>query len=164
MKKQSFFLLALIAAVIVSCEKHEKHKILRNGQVVEVDGPMPKLDKPGEHKRIPPADGKYPAMTFAETEFDFGEMKQHEKVTHEFEFKNTGEAELVISDAMGSCGCTVPEYPKEAIAPGASGKITVTFNSGSKHGTQHKTVTLSTNTKAEKEQLQIKANINEDVK
>jgi hypothetical protein len=164
MKKQSFFLFVLILAITFSCQKHETHKVYRNGAVVEVDGPMPTLAKPGEHKRIPPADGKYPAITFTETEFDFGEMKQHQKVTHEFEFKNTGEAELVISDAIGSCGCTVPEYPKEAIAPGGSGKIKVTFDSGSKRGMQHKTVTLTTNTKAEKEQIQIKANINLDVK
>jgi hypothetical protein len=162
MKKQSFFLLALMAAMMVSCAKHETHKVLRNGVPVEVDGPMPA--NPAVHKRTPPADGKYPAMTFTETEFDFGEMKQHEKVTHEFEFKNTGEADLVISDAIGSCGCTVPEYPKEAIEPGESGKIKVTFDSGSKRGMQHKTVTLTTNTEAEKEKLQIKANINLDVK
>ena len=117
-------------------------------------------EAPPKIARTPPADGKYPAMTFTETKFDFGDMESGDKVTHEFAFKNTGEADLVISNAYGSCGCTVPEYPKEAIAPGHDGKITVTFNSAGKHGKQHKTVTLVTNTEKEKEQLQITANIN----
>lgn len=135
-------ILSLLAAFAVSCGKHDA-------------GQQP--DKNGGTQ----ADGKYPVMTFAETKHDFGDIATGDKVTHEFSFKNTGEADLVISNALGSCGCTVPEYPKEAIAPGASGEITVTFNSTGKHGKQHKTVTLSTNTVKGKEQLEITANINE---
>jgi hypothetical protein len=156
--KQALFLLATIM-VLASCAKSEKHKVYRNGTVVEVDGPIP-TPKPAQHKRIPPADGKYPAVTFAETTFDFGDIAQGDKVSHEFKFENTGAADLVISDAYGSCGCTVPEFPKEAIKPGETGKIKVTFNSAGKHGRQQKKVTLVTNTQAEKEYLQIKVNIN----
>lgn len=159
MKKKLICLFAMAIAIFAtSCEKKETHKVYQNGRVVELDGPMP--EAPGKKKRTPPADGKYPAMTFTETEFDFGDIRQGDKVTHEFEFKNTGEAELLIEHAIGSCGCTVPEYPKEALKPGESGKIKVTFNSAGKHGRQHKTVTLTTNTENEKEKLQIKANIN----
>lgn len=153
--KMRFFTLSLFVLLLASC-KEERHNVIRNGRVVEVDGPASAIPA----KRTPPADGKYPEMTFAETEFDFGDIAPGDKVTHEFSFKNTGEADLVISDARGSCGCTVPEYPKEAIAPGAGGKITVTFNSAGKHGKQHKTVTLFTNTAKEREQLQIKTSIN----
>lgn len=157
--KNVIFCLAA-AVLLIACGKSEKHKVYRNGAVVEVDGPMPTPPKAVQHKRIPPVDGKYPAMTFTETEFDFGEIRQGDKVSHEFSFKNTGEADLLISEAYGSCGCTVPEFPKEAIKPGERGTIKVTFDSAGKLGRQQKKVTLVTNTEAEKEYLQIKVNIN----
>jgi hypothetical protein len=84
-----------------------------------------------------------PVMTFEEMEFNFGTIKQGDIVTHEFKFKNTGKEPLVISEAHGSCGCTVPEYPKEPIKPNGSGVIKVTFNSAGKMGQQDKTVTLT---------------------
>ena len=67
-----------------------------------------------------------------------------------FKFKNTGSEPLVISDAKGSCGCTVPDWPREPIAPGASGEIKVEFDSkgkGSEDGSkQTKKVTVTANT------------------
>lgn len=116
--------------------------------------PMPETAKPI------PSDGKYPMMSFERTEHDFGKINAGDKVTYTFNFTNTGAADLVISNAVGSCGCTVPEYPKEPVKPGASGKIKVTFNSTGKSGNQQKTVTISTNTQAGKELLTIKAMIN----
>ena len=56
------------------------------------------------------------------------------------------ETDLIISSAQGSCGCTVPEWPKEPIKPGEEGKIAVTFNSSGKQGKQNKTITLVANT------------------
>ena len=87
-----------------------------------------------------------PVFQFKEESFDFGSVKEGESVTHEFSFTNTGKSELLISSANGSCGCTVPEYPKEAIKPGKQGVIKVTFNSKDKVGMQHKTVTIIANT------------------
>lgn len=81
-------------------------------------------------------------MSFEEKEFDFGTIQQGATVTHEFKFKNTGGSELKITDAKGSCGCTVPEYPKEPVKPGESGTIKVSFNSAGKSGETEKTVTL----------------------
>lgn len=107
----------------------------------------------------PPADGKFAAMTFTKKEHDFGKITEGDKVTYVFSFENTGEADLIISDAKGSCGCTVPEYPKEPIAPGKQGKIKVSFSSAGKKGLQYKTVTLMANTAAGKETLGIKAAI-----
>ncbi|GAB4133486.1 MAG: hypothetical protein Fur0041_05720 [Bacteroidia bacterium] len=86
-----------------------------------------------------------PVMTFTEKEYKFGNIKQGESVTYEFKFKNTGKEPLIIASAVGSCGCTVPKYPQEPIKPGASGVITVTFNSTGKMGPQDKTVTLTYN-------------------
>jgi len=87
-----------------------------------------------------------PVMTFEEMEFNFGTIKQGDIVTHEFKFKNTGKEPLIINEAHGSCGCTVPEYPKEPIKPNGSGIIKVTFNSAGKMGAQDKTVTLTYDT------------------
>ena len=96
-------------------------------------------------------------MTFKTKEHDFGNIVQGEKVETIFNFKNTGESNLVISKAVGSCGCTVPEYPKESIAPGKSAKIVVSFNSAGKNGKQMKTVSLTTNTLEGNEILTIKS-------
>lgn len=86
-------------------------------------------------------------MVFEALEFNFGTIKQGESITHEFTFVNNGKEDLIITNAQGSCGCTVPQYPKEAIAKGAKGVIKVTFNSAGKMGLQDKTVTLTSNAK-----------------
>jgi len=75
-------------------------------------------------------------MTFDALEFNFGTIKQGDSVNHEFEFVNNGKEDLIITNATGSCGCTVPQYPKEAIKKGAKGVIKVTFNSAGKMGMQ----------------------------
>lgn len=98
-------------------------------------------------------------ITFQEEEHDFGTIQQGDKVTYVFPFKNTGEADLVITDARASCGCTVPEKPEGPIKPGASGKITVSFNSAGKHGEVTKTITVACNIKEGSKILKIKANI-----
>ena len=116
---------------------------------------------PEQEKRVIPADGKYPVMTFEKTEHDFGTIASGSKVDYSFQFKNTGEADLIITRAVGSCGCTIPEYPKTPIKAGESAKIDVSFNSAGKHGNQQKSVTISTNTKAGVESLLIKASIKE---
>src|SRR5690606_37497406 len=62
--------------------------------------------------------GKFPVITFEESSFDFGTIDQGTNVEHVFKFKNTGDAPLMIVNAKSSCGCTVPEYTKEPVAPG----------------------------------------------
>ena len=89
--------------------------------------------------------GTAPAIAFHEELHDFGKIMQGEKVSYSFVFKNTGGSDLIISSAQGSCGCTVPSYPKDPIKPGKEGKIDVIFNSEGKSGLVKKTVTLITN-------------------
>ena len=101
------------------------------------------------------------SIAFEKTIHDFGTLKEGASVSYTFEFKNTGNKPLLISNAKGSCGCTVPRWPKEAIAPGASGEIEVTFNSRGKHGKQHKSVTLTANTDPANTRLYIKADVKE---
>lgn len=100
-----------------------------------------------------------PVMTFPEDRFNFGSVNQGEKVEHTFVFTNTGKSSLVISNAKGSCGCTVPQYPKEPIAPGAEAKIDVRFDSSNKKGKQHKTVTITHNGEPNKTILHIEGEV-----
>ena len=102
---------------------------------------------------------KLPAFEFEEVTHDFGQMYQGDKVSYSFKFKNSGKADLVISSASGSCGCTVPEYPKDPISAGGSGVIKVTFDSEGKEGHQEKTVTLVANTIPNSKVLTITATV-----
>lgn len=94
-------------------------------------------------------------ITFDETQFNFGEIIQGQVVEHDFTFTNTGKNDLVIYDSKGSCGCTVPEWPKEPIKPGKKDKVHVKFDSTNKEGHQTKTVTLTCNTQPNQVTLQI---------
>jgi len=77
---------------------------------------------------------------------DFGNIIQGDKVEHTFHFTNTGNQPLIITNVQVSCGCTAPKgWPRDPIPPGASGQITVAFNSAGKMGIQNKPVTLVTN-------------------
>jgi hypothetical protein len=96
---------------------------------------------------------------FNEEEFNFGTVKQGESVTHEFTFVNSGKEPLIISSAAGSCGCTVPQYPKEPIKQGEKATIKVTFNSAGKMGMQDKTVTIQSNAKTNPKVIHIKGNV-----
>jgi len=87
-----------------------------------------------------------PVMEFEEEIFDFGTIAQGEKVNFVYKFTNTGDADLIISSAKGSCGCTVPDWPKQPIAPGEVSEIKVVFNSDGKSGNQHKDVSINANT------------------
>jgi len=98
-------------------------------------------------------------ITFENTEHDFGTITQGDKVTYDFKFKNTSKSELLIKDAKGSCGCTVPEYPKDPISPGQEDIIKVSFNSAGKIGDQIKSVTLFCNIPEGVKVLHIKSNI-----
>lgn len=87
-----------------------------------------------------------PAFEFENEFHDFGEIEEGIVAEHVFKFTNTGDAPLIISNAQGSCGCTVPVWPRNPIAPGATGEIKVSFNSAGRGGKQDKQVTLNANT------------------
>lgn len=87
-----------------------------------------------------------PAFSFEKEAHDFGKIIQGEKVAYSFKFTNSGEGDLIITSAKGSCGCTIPEYPTDPIAPGEEGIIDVVFNSEGKSGQQNKKVTIVANT------------------
>lgn len=98
-------------------------------------------------------------MEFAAMEHDFGTINQGDSAVHVFQFTNTSSNPLIISAAKGSCGCTVPQYPKEPIQPGSTGEIKVKFNSAGKKGQNTKTVTLTANTIPAETILKIHADV-----
>jgi len=98
----------------------------------------------------------YPTLDFDKKTHDFGTIDEGDVVEHTFTFTNNGKAPLVITNARGSCGCTVPTWTKKPVAPGESGEMLVKFNSRGKRNQQNKTVTVTANTESGKERLQIK--------
>lgn len=87
-----------------------------------------------------------PLMKFEKESHDFGKIKQGDKVSYDFKFTNNGKSPLIITDAVASCGCTTPEWPKTPVKPGESGLIKVIFNSAGKTGLQDKQITITANT------------------
>lgn len=105
----------------------------------------------------PQAKGK---AEFAEKSYNFGAIKGgNNPVSHEFEFVNTGDGNLVILDAKADCGCTKPEYPKAPLPPGKKGRIKVTFNPAGFLGSFEKDVTVRTNGSPRKIKLKVKGNV-----
>ena len=100
------------------------------------------------------------SIQFEQDTFDFGEIVEGKTVTHIYMFTNTGDKPLKIESARGSCGCTVPEWPKKEIAPGEKGELKVVFNSKGKRGPQHKIVTVLANTNPTQSVIHIKGTVN----
>lgn len=99
-----------------------------------------------------------PEMEFETKLHDFGTIVQNVPATVEFEFTNTGTGILIISEAEGSCGCTVPEWPKAPIAPGKTGVIKVIYDA-KKAGPFQKSVTITSNDPNSPTELRIKGDV-----
>lgn len=143
MRKATVILGVLAMTAFVSCKEKASQKIDES--------------KVAAAAQRDEAAGLLPVMTFEEKEFDFGTIAQNTPQEHTFVFTNTGEAPLIITNASSSCGCTIPDYPKNTpIQPGEKGELVVKFN-GSGMNQVIKTVTLNTNTASGQEMLRIKA-------
>ena len=152
MKMGMKMLLAIMTIAIVSCTSRSNQKRLD-----EVDGRFAKASEVDKSKPLPPGvtpiqsnetkpEGPLPVIEFDNTTFDFGTVKEGEKVSHTYQIKNTGEAPLLIETARASCGCTTPEWTKEPIPVGGTGFVKAGFDSKGKSGMQHKTITITANT------------------
>lgn len=106
-----------------------------------------------------------PQITFAQDTKDFGDIVQGDKVSHTFEFENTGTEPLILSNVLTTCGCTATSWPREPIAPGENSKIEVSFNSTGKKGRQNKVVTIVSNAVNAQERVKLITNVlpNKDV-
>jgi len=100
-----------------------------------------------------------PTMDFRDTVHDFGALSEGEKAVYSFDFTNNGKTPLIISNASGSCGCTVADFPRDPVAPGASGIIKVVFDSQGKTGHQEKSIAITTNSKRGIHMLYIKGDV-----
>ena len=98
-------------------------------------------------------------LTFTHNEHDFGKVTEGERVGCIFTFMNTGTADLVITSAITSCGCTVPKYDKKPISPDETGQLEVIFDTSGREGIQTKTITVKSNAVIPVVLLQIKAEI-----
>ena len=134
--KRTFFAIGIMAALL-ACNESDEKKITTD--IVKNPNSAATSAEDGEEKEMP-------KMVFEKELYNFGTISQGEKVQFSYKFKNEGEAELIITSAKGSCGCTVPKWPKAPIAPGEKGEIEVVFDSNGKSGKQHKKVTIVANT------------------
>jgi hypothetical protein len=99
------------------------------------------------------------SISFDKKEYDFGTVNEGEIVETVFKVTNSGTTDLVITNATGSCGCTVPVWPKAPIKPGETGDIAVKFNTSGKPNRQMKTVTLTANTESGREVLTLRGSV-----
>jgi len=111
------------------------------------------------NKRELKISNKASKIKFDKPSHDFGTIKEGDVVETVFKFTNTGNSDLIITNAKASCGCTIPQWPKKPIKPGDKDSIRVVFNSHGKRNIQQKTVTLTTNTVKGNEMVLIKAQV-----
>jgi len=145
MKRAILGLSLLSMMAFMSCKENASSK-------VKTDNVAVAAERDQSAKQIP-------VMEFEKSEHDFGIIEQGTPQETIFTFTNTGNAPLVITNATSSCGCTVPNPPKEAIAPGEKGELVVKFN-GSGQNQVTKTITVVANTTKGSELLRIKAFVN----
>lgn len=142
MKKRNLLLFLLVAIVFISCD-HKATSKIKNENLQKAKERDEKLATP-------------PIAEFNALDYDFGTIKEGEKATGVFKVTNKGITDLFIFSAKGSCGCTVPEWPKEAIKPGETEEIKFTFDSSGRTGKQLKAITLKMNTESGVKNLRIK--------
>ncbi|MES2628982.1 MAG: DUF1573 domain-containing protein [Bacteroidota bacterium] len=120
----------------------------------------PDITLPGESDE-PKEEVSTPTTTisFNEIDHNFGKVMQESENKKVFTFTNTGTEPLTIANAVGSCGCTIPTYPKEPIAPGKTGEIVVVYKPGQQKGSQTKTITITANTEPLTTMLMIRADV-----
>jgi len=144
-------ILIVIAAAftIISCNEADKTAeataaSTATAPTTEAVSPAPTTTAAPQQNTVDPA-----TLTKVEwldgTDRDFGKITEGKNLEVSFRFKNVGDKPLVISNVSASCGCTVPETPKEPIAPGKTGVIKASFNSAGKVGSNSKQVNVFAN-------------------
>ena len=148
MKKIMLGLGAMCLIAFVSCKENAAKKIEESNVVAAAERDA--------------VASNFPVLEFDKKEHDFGEIEAKTAVETVFNYKNTGDAPLVITDIKSSCGCTVPQdWSKEPLAPGESGKFTVKFNGSGKNKVT-KSITVTANTETGKEVVNITAFVKPD--
>jgi hypothetical protein len=146
MKKQLLLSIALVTLIFTACEEKASAKI---------DKANIETAKERDAKLSLGA----PIIEFDQKEYDFGTVTEGEKVQGVFKVTNSGKVDLIITSVKPSCGCTTPEWTKEAIAPGAAGEIKFEFNSANRVGKQNKSITVKSNAAKNTEVIRIKGTV-----
>jgi len=144
--KKVFFSLLCVTITTMTLHAQDKSK------TVSSTPPPP----PPAATAADPDAGKF---KFKEETHDYGEVPEGPKAECDFEFKNVGKKPIVISEAHGSCGCTVPQWPTEPILPGKKGKIHVVYNTDHRPGPISKDVTINSNAVQSPMVIHIKGNV-----
>ena len=157
--------LLLTATLLLGCNRDKTTEAGTQGMNAAADAAAadaranPTIDNPNVASDTEAPNPDAPVMTFAESQFDFGDIQPDSKVRHTFRFTNTGKSPLLIADATASCGCTTPSWTKEPIAPGGTGEMEVLFDSRGKEGLINKQVSVRANTQPNVTVIYIKGNI-----
>jgi Protein of unknown function (DUF1573) len=168
MKTVKHIMMALaLVAVLTSCRDKAAEK-----RIAELESRLSQLEGGGKSTSgvtpapiptVEPADqkpeGPMPVLVFENMEHDFGNIKEGQKVSYTYKFKNTGAAPLIIQNAQPSCGCTAPDWTREPIPVGGTGFVKAEFDSKGKPGVQNKTITVTSNTFPKTAQLKFKATV-----
>ena len=159
---KSMLVLVLVAAALTSCKDKDAEKKIAalEARLNEIEG-----KKATTTAAVTPAapapetkpEGPLPVFEFPTTEHDFGTITEGQVVEYTYSFKNTGAAPLIIQNAQGSCGCTVPDWSREPIPAGGTGFVKAKFDSNGKPNIQNKTVTVTANTWPKQTVLRFKA-------
>lgn len=149
---QSIILLTLITFGLVSCTNAQKGEIA-------VDKPLLESESRNLSNQESTEIVDAAIITVDNDIYDFGVVKEGEKVTHVYNFTNTGKAPLILSNVSASCGCTTPEYSKHPINPGEKGSVTVVFDSQNQVGMQQKIITVLSNANPSRTILQLKGEV-----
>ncbi len=167
-KQVQIGLLALLAILLIAnltgggfknwFGQSEAEKIQESAAAYNAGGQSGNIPGTNQNVVSMPA-GPATTIQYEQPVYDYGTVDEGEIVKHNYKFKNTGNEPLVISNCKGSCGCTVPTWPKEPIPPGGEGEIKVEFNSKGKPGPQSKRVTVTANTAPTETFIEIKGEV-----
>lgn len=136
-------LLFVLALCWLACKNDSKDAV---SEIRDSDGPNSTMVRNPASADMPTDTNQLARIVFSEPSFNFGEVDEGEIVEHKFAFKNTGKVPLIILNASSSCGCTIPEWPKDPVPPGGSGEILAKFNTTGKMHDQKKTISVTANT------------------
>lgn len=159
---KSMFVLVIVASAVTACKDKDAEKkiALLEARLNELEGKkatQPAAVTPAAPVAETKPEGPLPVFEFPTTEHDFGTITEGDVVEYSYAFKNTGAAPLIIQNAQGSCGCTVPDWTKEPIPVGGTGYVKAKFDSNGKPNIQNKTVTVTANTWPKQTVLRFKA-------
>ena len=146
MKQITLLIVVILGCMLMSCQQEKpKEKSLAEIRTEDLGANAAIIRNPVS-ANTPTDTINVAKMDFEDTVLKFGEVDAGAMIEHTFNFTNTGKVPLIINDARSTCGCTVPEWPKELIQPGERSAIKVKFNTTNMRKKQRKPVIITANT------------------